>query len=324
MPNKITNEPITKLTTGLWQFRVLVAGLKLDIFSVVSKPRTVKDIAKKLKIKADPAERLLNALVAMELLEKKGNSYFNTPVAEKFLVKDSPDYFGDFVLMFEESDESWKKLDQAIIKNAPVIVGHRDRFRTKGFTRAMHNNAQAPAKALSGLIDFSDKKHLLDIGAGSGAFSIILTNKFESLKATIIELPSVCQTAKEYVKKDGDLEKINLIKGDYFKVEYPPHDIALFGQIFHSNSPAQNKDLLKKVYEKLEDSGLVIITEFLLDKDKTGPLFPALFSLNMLKQLKDGRSYTFSEIKKWLENIGFKNIKKKRLVGPHTAIIAYK
>lgn len=324
MPNKITNEPIAKLTTSLWAFRVLVAGLKLNIFSIVAKSGAVKDITKELKIETDPAERLLNALVAMELLEKKGSSYLNTPVAQKFLVKSSPNYYGDFVLMAEESDESWKELDQAIIKNAPVIKDQGDRFRNTGFTRAMHNNAQAPAKTLAGLIDFSDKKHLLDIGAGSGAFSIILTNKFKNLKATILELPEVCQTAKKYVEKDGDLGKIDFIEGDYFEVKFPRHDVALFGQIFHSNSPAQNKNLLKKVYEKLAGKGVVIITEFLLDEDKTGPLFPALFSLNMLKQNKTSRAYTFSEIKKWLDDIGFTNIEKKHLVGPHTAIIAYK
>jgi hypothetical protein len=114
------------------------------------------------------------------------------------------------------------------------------------------------------------------------------------------------------------------LEGDYFKVEFPVHDVALFGQIFHSNSEDQNNFLLKKVYDKMEENGMVIITEFLLDEDRTGPLFPALFNLNMLKQTKNGRAYTFFEIESWLEDVGFKTIEKQHLVGPHAIITAHK
>lgn len=324
MDNKITIEPISLITTNLWKFRILSVAIKLNVFDVLENSHEIKIIADKLKVNTDSLERLLNALVAMDLLEKKDNSYFNKPISSKFLVKSSNEYYGDFILMNEESDNSWKELDKVIKTGSPVTDDNRGRLAKEGFTRAMHNNAQAPAKAISEMIDFSKRKHLLDIGGGSGAFSIILTNKFENLKATVIEQPAVCKTVKEYVEKEGNLHKIAILGGDYFEVGFPVHDVALFGQIFHSNSVNQNKLLLKKVYEKIEENGIVVITEFLLNEDRTSPLFPALFSLNMLKQTKNGRAYTFSEIKSWLEDIGFKNVEKQHLVGPHTAIIAYK
>lgn len=324
MENKITIEPISSITTNLWKFRVLSAAIKLNVFDILEDVQDIKEIADELKINIDSLQRLLNALVAMDFLEKKDESYLNKPISSKFLVKSSSEYYGNFILMNEESDSSWKELDKVIKTGSPVTGNNRGRLAKEGFTRAMHNNAQAPAKALSKLIDFSNRTHLLDIGSGSGAFSIILTNKFDNLKATAIEHPAVCKTIKEYVEKEGDLNKINILEGDYFEVEFPVHDVALFGQIFHSNSIDQNKFLLKKVYKKIEKDGIVIITEFLLNEDKTSPLFPALFSLNMLKQTKGGRAYTFSEIKSWLKDIDFKNIEKHHLVGPHTAIVAYK
>jgi cyclopropane fatty-acyl-phospholipid synthase-like methyltransferase len=254
----------------------------------------------------------------MELLEKKEDSYFNKPISTKFMIKNSKEYYGDFIIMNEESDNSWKELDKVIKTNLPVAGDNRKRLTKESFTMGMHNNAQAPANALSELIDFSNRRHLLDIGGGSGAFSIILTNKYDNLTATVIEQSAVCKTVKKYVNKEGNRNKINILEGDYFKIEFPMHDVALFGQIFHTNSVDQNNLLLKKVHEKIEENGMVIITEFLLNEDKTGPLFPALFNLNMLKQTKNGRTYTFSEIKSWLENTGFKNIEKKQLIGPHT------
>ncbi len=324
MENKITIAPLSSITTSMWKFRTLAAGIKLNVFDVIQNIHNIKEIADELKLKKDAIERLLNALVAMELLEKKEDSYFNKPIAIKFLIKESNEYYGDFILMNEESDDSWKELDKVIINGSSIIENHREKLAKEGFTKAMHNNAQAPARAISELLDFSDKRHLLDIGGGSGAFSIILTNKYENLKATVIEQPAVCKTIKEYIEKEGNIDKVSILEGDYFQVEFPIHDIALFGQIFHSNSKDQNAFLLKKVFDKLEENGIVIITEFLLDEDKTSPLFPALFSLNMLKQTKEGRAYTFSEIESWLKDVGFKNIEKQHLIGPHTAIIAHK
>ena len=324
MENKITIAPLSSITTSMWKFRTLAAGIKLNVFDVIQDVHNIKEIADELKLKIDALERLLNALVAMELLEKKEDSYFNKPISVKFLIKESKGYYGDFILMNEESDDSWKELDKIIINGSSIIENHREKLAKEGFTKAMHNNAQAPAKAISGLLDFSDKKHILDIGGGSGAFSIILTNKYKDLKATVIEQQAVCKTVREYIEKEGNVDQVSILEGDYFKVEFPIHDVALFGQIFHSNSKYQNTFLLKKVFDKLEENGIVIITEFLLDEDKTSPLFPALFTLNMLKQTKDGRAYTFSEIESWLKDVGFKNIEKQDLVGPHTAIIAYK
>lgn len=324
MKNILTIEPISALTTSMWKFRILTAAIKLNVFDVVQNIPDLKEIAGELELEMDPLERLLNALVAMELLEKKEDFYFNRPISAKFLVKTSKQYYGDFILMNEGMDGSWKELDKVIKTNSPVAGDNRKRLTKEVFTRGMHNNAQAPANALSRLVDFSHRKHLLDIGGGSGAFSIILTNKYSGLKATVNEQPAVCKTVREYVDKEGNNDKINILEGDYFKVEFPVHDVALFGQIFHTNSVDQNKFLLEKVHEKMEDNGTIIITEFLLDENRTGPLFPALFNLNMLKQTKNGRAYTFSEIKSWLENTGFKNTQKQQLVGPHTVITAYK
>lgn len=324
MKNITTIEPLAALTTNMWKFRTLAATIKLNVFDVVEDTHNLEEIANKLELELDPLERLLNALVAMELLEKKENSYFNTPISTKFLIKTSKAYYGDFILLYEGMDNTWRELDKVIKTNSPVAGDNRERLSKDIFTKGMHNNAQAPANALSNLIDFSSRKHLLDIGGGSGAFSIILTNKYNGLKATVNEQPAVCKTVKEYVDKESNEDKIDILAGDYFKVEFPVHDVALFGQIFHTNSEDQNKFLLKKVYEKMEENGMVIITEFLLDEDKTGPVFPALFSLNMLKGTPNGRAYTFSEIKSWLEDTGFKNVEKQHLVGPHTVITANK
>ena len=152
MDNEITIEPISSITTSLWTFRVLTAAVKLNVFNVVEQIQDVKKISDELKLELDPLERLLNTLVAMELLEKKANLYFNKPISSKFLVKSSNAYYGDFILMNEESDNSTKALDEVIKTGLPDTGDNRKELARVGFTRAMHNNAQAPARVLSKLI----------------------------------------------------------------------------------------------------------------------------------------------------------------------------
>lgn len=152
MKNEIIIEPISALTTNIWKFRIVVTAIKLNVFDVTQNTHKLKELSEELELNLNPLERLLNALVAMELLEKKENSYFNKPISTKFLTKNSKEYYGDFILMNEDLDDSWKQLDIVINRNSPVVGDNRQRLAQERFTKGMHNNAQAPANALSEVI----------------------------------------------------------------------------------------------------------------------------------------------------------------------------
>ncbi len=67
MKDQITVAPLQALTTNLTKVRVLEAAIKLNVFDLTSDTHDISDISAKLEIEPDPAERLLNTLVAMEL-----------------------------------------------------------------------------------------------------------------------------------------------------------------------------------------------------------------------------------------------------------------
>jgi len=330
MKEKITPEPIMKIVWGMWSFKTLYTAVDLEVFTKISEGKnTIEKISQDLNIEKRPAEMLLNACVALDLLIKEGKGYKNTPEANEFLVKGKPTYYGDMMLMSGLRD-SLKNLKKAILTNSPIDAGGlakrmEDQEQAKVFTKAMHNNAVGPAMVLSKKFDFSNYKKLLDLGGGSGAFSIILAKEYSNLKATVFDLPNVCSVAEEYIKKADAESKVNTVAGNFFKDEFPEnHDVVLLSQIIHSWSVEENKTLLKKVYNYLPENGVVIINEFLLNKNKTGPLFPALFALNMLNGSEKGNAYTEKEIKDWLEEIGFKHLETIKLTGPISSIIAKK
>jgi ubiquinone/menaquinone biosynthesis C-methylase UbiE len=330
MEEKITPEPIMKIMWGKWSSRALHTAVDLEIFTKISEgANTIEKVSNELNIEKRPAEILLNACTALNLLTKEGEEYKNTQEAEKFLVKGKPSYYGDMVLMLGSGFENWENLKQVILTNSPssekgLAKRMEDPKQAEIFTKAMHNNAVGPAMLLSKKFDFSRFKKLLDLGGGSGAFSIILTKEYTNLEATVFELPNVCKVAERYIQ-EAKAERVKTFSGNFLKDEFPEnHDIVLLSQIIHSWGAEENKTLLKKVYESLPKEGVIIINEFLLNKDKTGPLFPALFALNMLNGSENGNAYTAEEIKSWLEETGFQYLETIKLTGPISSIISKK
>jgi len=331
MEKKLTPEPIMRIMNGAWLAQILHTAVDLEVFTKIEEEEnTVGKIANALSIEKRPAEMLLNACVASELLIKKGGEYKNTLLAEQFLVKDKPGYYGDMVLMLgSKESESWKNLKQAVLNNSPTSSMLRERMKdeedARSFIKAMHNNAVGPATVLSKKFDFSGFKKLLDLGGGSGAYPIILTKEYPNLTATVFDFPNVCSVANEYIEKADAKSRAGTFVGDFFKDEFPKdYDAVLLSQILHSFSAEENKTLLKKVYDYLPKNGVIIINEFLLNEEKTGPLFPALFALTMLTSSEKGNSYTGEEIKDWLKDAGFEDLETIKLTGPVSAVIGRK
>lgn len=329
----LTPEPLMKMVNGAWVAKTLTVAAELDIFTIIAEsgPLGTEEIAEKVKIQIRPAEMLLNACVSLGLLEKGGKKYRNASVTDKFMVKGKPAYFGDIIIMLGTREyDAWSKMKEAVLANEPIspdIVGLTATSESaRQFTKAMHNNAIAPAIALSSLTDFSRFTCLLDLGGGSGAYSIIITKKYPALKAIVFDFPYVCEVSQEYIEKMGASSNVTTHSGNFWTNEFPEGaDIILLGQVIHSFNEEKNRTLLQKIHDYLPKGGMLIITEFLLNEDKTGPAFAALFGLNMLIASQDGKAYTEKEIRQLLQNAGFLDIKSQvPFSGPHSVIYGIK
>ncbi len=332
--------PLMELSSAFWAFKTLAVAHELEIFSRLSGSDGMNpaELAKALDIHERPSEVLLTACAALGLLEKRGERYKNTRLAEEYLVRGKRYYFGGLITMHDKLlYPAWDRLLEAIRTNRPTawdpnrqksLFEGKDPVILETFWKAMHSLGTITARILGEAVDFTGFRRLLDVGGGSGAFDIELCRRYPQLRATVYDLPFVTEIAVAKIADAGLGDRITTLGGDFFAdAAFPAgHDLILLSQIMHDWGESNDRKILRKCYEALESGGAVIISELLVNDEKTGAKPAALMSVNMLVAYFDSRNYTAAEYSSWLIDAGFSNVRVVRFEAPgaNGAVIGYK
>lgn len=322
--NELTVGALLKTASSYWHACTLHAGVGLEVFShLQSEKLTGSEIAEKINGNERAAEMLLNALVAMGLLEKNGSAYKNTEFGKKYLVKESSDYIGHIILHHRHLVDGWNQLDKAVQTGLPVEKrSYGEHVERESFLMGMFNLASSIAPIIAKQISLEGRKHLLDLGGGPGTHAIHFCLENENMKATIFDRATTRDFAADTVKRFGLAERIDFLAGDFNDDSLGgPYDVAWLSQILHSNGPEECKRLIAKTVASLEKGGLVLVHDFFLEENRASPLFPALFSLNMLINNGQGQSYTEGDVREMFLAAGVKDIKRLLFQAPNDSYV---
>lgn len=321
-------EDISTLANSFRESRVLLTAFELKIFTLLDRHMIPsEEIAKKTNADARAMDRLMNALCAMGLLKKTHGKFYNTELASKYLVEGKPDFMGN---LYHTNNlwDNWSFLTDSVIKGNSAVDSEDETDGNdwvEAFIGAMHYRGVHQGKILSMMIDLTDVKTMLDVGGGSAAFSMEIVKRNSSISAVVLDLPKVIPLTKKYVSETGLIDKFSFIEGDYLtkKIE-GSYDLILLSAIVHINNYDQNKMLVKKCADVLNKKGMIIISDFVMNEDRTKPVHGALFSLNMLVGTECGDTYTEKEIKDWFQSAGLTRIERKNTSFGADLMIAYK
>jgi predicted O-methyltransferase YrrM len=263
---------------------------------------------------------LLNALTAMQLLRKQDTVYQNTPESLRFLTKASPSYVGHMISHHQQLMSSWSRLDEGIKTGRPIRTraSRSDDTWRENFLMGMFNMAMLLAPKIVSQLDLSGRKHLLDLGGGPGTWSIHFCKHNPQLNATIYDLPTTRPFAEKTIEKFELTDRIEFRDVDYIKEGIEgTYDVAWLSHILHSESPDNCMRIVKKAASALTPGGLILVHDFILNNTMDGPLFPTLFSLNMLLGTDGGQAYSEQQIKDMLEVAGVKNLQRIQIETPN-------
>ena len=319
--NTWTPQQLLELSGGYWSTCALHAGVKLAVFTPLSaEPLAAPELAGRINCNPRGLAMLLDALSAMGLLDKRDATYVATPFAADFLSRTSPSYLGHIIMHHHHLMAGWANLDQAVRTGAPIRerASHDDvESSRESFLMGMFNLAMLIAPKIVPHIDLSGRRRLLDLGGGPGTYAIHFCQQNPGLSAVICDLPTTRGFAEQTVERFGLSGRISFAAGDFEVEELPGgFDVAWLSHILHGVGPQVCVGILKKTLSALQPGGMILVQEFILDNAKDAPLFPALFSLNMLIGTPDGQAYSEAELMEMLAAAGATDVRRLPLELP--------
>ncbi len=302
------------------QSRVILTALELDVFTAIGEGGTAAEIAD--RIHADPraTEMLLHALASMQLVAKRDGVFHNAPVAARHFTADSPQNARPGLLHTAGLWKTWSTLTECVRAGKGVThpeLAERSSDWTQAFIAAMHRNAAQRAAPLVAAVGAQGVRRMLDVGGGSGAYSIAFAAANPELQAYILDLATVTPLAQRHIEQAGVASRVHARVGD-LRTDHlgEGYDLVLVSAVCHMLDEKENAHLIGRCYDALAPGGRLAIQEFLLDPDKCGPQSAALFSLNMLVGTRAGASYSEPEYTEWMRAAGFTAIHRVRMPGP--------
>jgi predicted O-methyltransferase YrrM len=308
---------------------ILGAAAELDLFNALSpEPLPAVALARHLKYDLRALTILLDALVALRLLEKSGGRYALPAGLGALLTLDGAQSVLAMAQHQAHCLRNWAQLARVVKtgRPAPRAPGIRgEEGAQEAFIGAMHNISAPNAGKVIRAVRPLRFQHLLDIGGASGTWTIAFLRACASARATLFDLPHVIPMARRRLAAAGLAKRVKLVAGDFTRDGLPAGaDLAWVSAIVHQNSRAQNRALFSKVFGALIPGGRIAIRDILMEEDRTRPVAGALFAVNMLAATEGGGTFTLGELREDLEMAGFAEVALARRDEAMNAIVVAK
>jgi len=306
---KLTTQRLSEMAFGFRQSGTLMAAIELDLFTKMAEgPAEPAEVAEKIGIPTESVERFMIACAAIRLLEKRGDKYANAPDVQKYLVRGNPTYYGDWLLYECKDDyDDWKNIASVL---RPPKRNYKDMAsdpeKARAFTISGYNSSISAGHKLAKEFDFSPYSLFLDLGGGSGCYSIAACSRYPHLRAIVYDQPNVCVVTEEFIAQAGLSDRIKIHTGDFFEDAFPRGaDLVAYITPLQSYDRDEVQLLINKAFDVVEPGGAILVVDYMLNDDKTGPLEPAFYHLIGLSPVSGGRVNSGAEFCEYLRKAGF-------------------
>lgn len=311
-------DEISNIAFGFMGSKALFAALELGVFSELAKgAMTSAELARAVDIHPDRAMTLLTSMAGLGLVAVERGRFSNSPAAEAFLVKGAKYDFSDY-LRLQVGRQMYPLLDQIEGALTGTLAEEDTRSYAQWFSdpeearlysESQHAGSLGPARQLARTLDLSGKRKMLDVGGGTAAFDITLCRANLDLSATVLEFPNVAALGREYVAEAGLTDRITYQEGNALEADWPEgQDIVLMSYLFSGVPGETHARLIQQAYDVLNPGGVILIHDFVVKADRSGPPLAALWQLQHTAFTPEARSLDAGWLTGALETGGFKDV----------------
>lgn len=314
---------IVEIACAFYDSCVLFAACDVGVFAALAGrgPSDGPALAGELGLDERAARLLLDACVAVGLLEKEDGRYRNSPESEAFLAPGAPADLSGALRYNRRVYSVWAGLAEFARTGRPVerpeLHLGEDRERTREFVAAMHNRALGIGRAVVPLLDLTGCRRLLDVGGGPGTYSALIARANPQIACIVLDLPPVLEVAAELIEEQGMTGRVELLPGDYHVTEFPAgNDAVIFFGVLHQETPEAIAGLLEKACAALAPGGRLYVMDMFTDSTRAAPKFSALFAVNMALTTEHGWVFSADDVRGWMEGAGLEEFSVRPLPPP--------
>lgn len=328
-----------ELGFGFFASKTLLTAVELSTFDALADgPRTAEELEDELDLHPRSSRDFLDALVALDVLDREDGQYRNTPEADAFLVPGKPSYVGGLPEMANDRLYGfWGDLEEALRTGSPTNeladdqthpfeeAIYQDDENLEQFVGAMTGLSMGTAEVLADEFPWEEYDTVVDLGTSEGVVPRRVAEENDHVTAVGLDLPRVEPHFRDFVRESPAADRIEFRTGDFFGDEpLPEADVYVLGHILHDWGLDGKRAILDKVADAVNQGGAVIVYGTMIDEERRGNEMGLLMSLNMLVKTPDGFDYTHGECIEWLREAGFSDPTVEQLPGSESMVVAHR
>ncbi|WP_130447956.1 methyltransferase [Kribbella rubisoli] len=323
----MTPNRIFEIAQGFMASKHLFAACELGVFEALGEgPVDLAGLAARTGLTRRTARISADAMVAIGLLERQGDRYANSSVAATFLSGATAADFRPLLRFWDRlSYPAWEDLAGALGRGRPAHeIYEIDDDLVPIMSAGIAAATAAACHALPEAAALPAGSRLLDIGGGTGSWSIALAAADPALTATVLELPFVAPVAREQLRATAYSERLDVHVGDILAADDLPrgYDAFLLANLVHCFAPETNQSILHRIRAAAEPGARLLLADFWTDPTHTQPLPAALMAGEFAIHVNDGDVYSVEEGTAWLQDTGWRCLDHRPLAGPISVIVA--
>jgi hypothetical protein len=314
--DKIDTIRLQRLARAFAETAVFYAAIDLELFTHVSQGAgDIGSLASAMGTSELNAERLVVVALALGLLVKNEDGLIvNAPDCEKFMVKGTDRYAGPWMTFTRNEVPDWFTLTEKLRDpNPPSELGLYDDLtveKARRYHRATYSIGMGAGRRFCRTVDLSGRHRMMDLGGGSGAYSINAVQAFPGLEAVVFDLPPVTVVTQEYLEANGVTDRVSTQGGDFINDPLPAGcDVAVMASNLPIYDATNIGKVVRKAFDALEPGGEMHLVGETLNPDGVGPLDAALWGMAEINYGSGGRAHSVTECIGYFEAAGFVEVR---------------
>jgi SAM-dependent methyltransferase len=295
---------------------VVASAVELGLIESLSDPAPAAEHASRLGLDPEATRLELEALVALGIAEERHGRFGAAEAADQLAPGPSllalPERgLWTHLPRFLSTGQRYAQMDGSTAERSAAY-----KELTKALGRLFHDAARELAAKLT------PRERILDVGAGSGVWSLAMAERSAAAHITAIDLPQVLPAFEQRAERLGLRDRVELVAADYHAMELPSEafDRVLLANVLHLEPPRSARSLLRRVTAALAPGGELVVIDALAGGDPARDRARSIYALHLAMRTRRGRVHPCAEVEHWCRDAGLGEGELITLSGPARAL----